>query len=458
MKIKFLFISILVSNLFAGDGHHHYHIPELNMFYVIPFIGMLLSIAVLPLVAHNFWEKNYGKISLMWALLFYIPFLFTGIEFAFHELMKVILTEYLPFIILLFSLYTISGGILLKGSLVGSPKVNLIILMIGTILSSLMGTTGSAMLLIRPLLRANKMRANKVHTIVFFIFLVANIGGSLTPLGDPPLFLGFLNGIGFFWTASNMLYPMVTISLILFIVYYFLDSYFYKKENIILNNQSNEKLKIEGLFNFLLIGGVVFGVLISGMEPFKFAISTIAGVDLLKGNLIRDLMLLSLALISLIFTKQEYRAMNGFTWHPILEVAKLFIGIFITIIPAIIILQKTEFNLGLSELFWLTGILSSFLDNAPTYLVFFNAVGINPDIINSANNPEGFVIMTKQLLAISLGAVFMGANTYIGNAPNFMVKSIAEENGVKMPSFFGFMGWSLLILVPCFVIINLLFI
>lgn len=458
MKTKIL-LFFLFSNLFAGSGgHHDYHIPDLGIAYVIPFIGMLLSIAVFPLTAPHFWEKNYGKISAMWALLFYVPFLFTGVEFAFHELIKVLLTEYLPFIILLFSLYTISGGILLKGSLLGTPKVNLSILIIGTILSSLMGTTGSAMLLIRPLLRANKMRKNKVHTVVFFIFLVANIGGSLTPLGDPPLFLGFLHGIDFFWPTSNMFYPMITISLILFVVYYFLDSYFYKKENISLDNDSSkEKLKIEGLFNFLLIGGVIFGVLLSGMDAFKIPVFAFAGVDLIQGNIIRDFLLLSLAFISLKCTKKEYRAMNGFTWHPILEVAKLFIGIFITIIPAIIILQKTEFNLGLSGLFWLTGILSSFLDNAPTYLVFFNAVGINPEIINSLNNPDGFVAMTRQLLAISLGAVFMGANTYIGNAPNFMVKSIAEENGVKMPSFFGYMVWSILILVPCFIIINLIF-
>ena len=250
MKIKFLFILILISSLFGG-GAHGYHEPDLNMGYVVPFIGILLSIAVLPLMAPHFWEKNYGKISLMWAAAFYIPFLFTGAEFAFHELIKVLLTEYLPFIILLFSLYTISGGILLRGSLVGSPKINLGILAIGTILSSLMGTTGSAMLLIRPLLRANKGRKNKIHTVVFFIFLVANIGGSLTPLGDPPLFLGFLNGIDFFWTTTNMLLPMIALSLILLVVYYFLDSYFYRKEEIPPDQESNkEKLKIEGAFDW----------------------------------------------------------------------------------------------------------------------------------------------------------------------------------------------------------------
>ena len=453
MKIKFLIILILSSNLFGAGGD--YSVPELNLGYVIPFIGILLSIAILPLVAPHFWEKNYGKISAMWALAFYIPFLFTGVEFAIHELFKVLLTEYFPFIILLFSLYSISGGILLKGSLVGSPQVNTLFLTTGTILASWMGTTGAAMLLIRPLLRANKMRKNKVHTVVFFIFLVANIGGSLTPLGDPPLFLGMIRGVDFFWTTKNMILPMVVLSLILLVAYYIMDSYYYRKEGVEIDeNSSQEKLSIEGSFNFILILGVVMGVLLSGIKVFKFDIISVMGVGITKGNAMRDLILISMALLSLIYTKKELRSANGFTWHPIEEVAKLFIGIFITIIPAIMILGKMEFNLSDSGLFWLTGILSAFLDNAPTYVVFFEAVGINSEIINSAISPD----MTKQLLAISMGAVFMGALTYIGNAPNFMVKSIAEENGIKMPSFFGYMLWSLLILIPCFIIVNLIFI
>ena len=453
MKNKFLFILIICSNLFAAEGN--YHVPDLSIGYVIPFIGMLLSIAVFPLVAPHFWEKNYGKISAVWALSFYIPFLFTGVEYAIHELFLVLFTEYFPFIILLFSLYTVSGGILLKGSLVGSPKVNLSILAIGTLLSSIMGTTGSAMLLIRPLLRANKIRKNKIHTIVFFIFLVANIGGSLTPLGDPPLFLGFLEGVEFFWTAKNMFLPMITLSVILLVLYYFVDSYFYKKENIELNqDNNNEKLAIKGSFNFILIFGIVGAVLMSGMEAFKFDVINIVGVGISKGNAMRDLILIAMALLSLMFTKKEFRSINGFTWHPIEEVAKLFIGIFITIIPAIHILKQTEFDLSLSGLFWLTGILSAFLDNAPTYLVFFNAMKIDSNIINSGLDE----IMTLKLLSISMGAVFMGAMTYIGNAPNFMVKSIAEENGVKMPSFFGYILWSAAILIPCFIIVNLFFI
>ena len=471
MKINFLFILILFSNLFAAGGY--YVEPDLNLGYIIPFVGMLMSIAVLPLVAHHFWEKNYGKIALMWAFAFYIPFLFTGVDFAIHELFKVISTEYIPFIILLFSLYTISGGILLKGSLVGTTKLNMLILIIGTVLASWMGTTGAAMLLIRPLLKANKARKYKVHTIVFFIFLVANIGGSLTPLGDPPLFIGFLKGVEFFWTTKYMLFPMITISLLLLVMYYFIDSYYCKKEDFkVSEDSSKEKIKLEGSFNFLLIGGVVFAVLLSGMESFKVPILDILHVKLLKGNLMRDLILIGLALLSLMFTKNEFRKMNGFTWHPILEVAKLFIGIFITIIPAILILsQGKDGALGSivslvqnsdgqninAMYFWLTGILSAFLDNAPTYMVFFNMAGSSAPITDTV---AAYLMNTETvtLLAISLGAVFMGAMTYIGNAPNFMVKSIAEENGVKMPSFFGYMLWSLLILIPCFIIVNLIFI
>ena len=326
-----------------------------------------------------------------------------------------------------------------------------------------MGTTGSAMLLIRPLLRANKGRKHKIHTVVFFIFLVANIGGSLTPLGDPPLFLGFLKGVDFFWPTTNMFLPMLTISIILLVVYYFLDTYFYKKENVKEEKNTNkEKLHLKGKINFIFLFGVISAVLLSGTDSLKFPVATLFDVSVLKGNLLRDLMLIGMAMLSLIFTQNTYRKENGFTWHPIMEVAKLFIGIFITIIPALVILNENQSlfaDMSYSLYFWLTGGLSSFLDNAPTYLVFFEAAGIQEKIkefgMAAITNNE---ILNTKLLAISIGAVFMGANTYIGNAPNFMVKSIAEENGVKMPSFFGYMFWSLLILIPCFIIINLIFI
>ncbi|MAX10070.1 MAG: sodium:proton antiporter [Candidatus Marinimicrobia bacterium] len=474
MNTKIL-IFLLFSNLFGASEAHHgvYHGEGLSISYVIPFIGMLLSIAVLPLVAHHFWEKNYGKIAVFWALSFYVPFLIIEQQFAFasYEFFKVMLTEYFPFIILLFSLYTISGGILLKGTLVGSPKVNTIILTIGTCLASIMGTTGAAMLLIRPLIRANKRRKHKIHTMVFFIFLVANIGGSLTPLGDPPLFLGFLKGVDFFWTTTNMFFPMLTISIILLIVYYLLDANYYKKEGLKENNKDPiEKLAINGKINFIFLIGVIFAVLLSGTESLKWTLFNInAGayvVEVLKGNFLRDLILIAMAMLSLIFTQNSYRTENGFTWHPIAEVAKLFIGIFITIIPALVILNNNQQlfqDMSFSLYFWLTGGLSSFLDNAPTYLVFFEAAGIPKAMAGFESNAfqqavASNPVLNAKLLAISVGAVFMGANTYIGNAPNFMVKSIAEENGIKMPSFFGYMAWSLLILVPCFIIINLIFI
>ena len=476
MKTKILLL-LLFSNLFSASGAHNnlYHGEGLSFFYVVPFIGMLLSIAILPLLAHKFWENNYGKIALFWAFVFYFPFLIIEKQFAFagYEFFKVMLTEYIPFIVLLFSLYTISGGILLKGKLAGNPKTNTIILAIGTSVASFMGTTGAAMLLIRPLLRANKSRKNKIHTVVFFIFLVANIGGSLTPLGDPPLFLGFLKGVDFFWTTTNMFLPMLTISIILLLVYYILDTKLYNKENLndekINYENSKESLALKGKINFIFLLGVIMAVLLSGSDSLKWPIFKVTIgdyiVEVLKGNVLRDLILLGMAMLSLVFTKNSYRKENGFTWHPIMEVAKLFIGIFITIIPALVILNNNQSffsDMSYSLYFWLTGVLSSFLDNAPTYLVFFEAAGLSKAMssfdVNAfqsaiSSNP----ILNSKLLAISLGAVFMGANTYIGNAPNFMVKSIAEENGVKMPSFFGYMVWSILILVPCFVIINLIF-
>ena len=448
MKTKIL-IFLLFSNLFGGSSAHSggHHVPELSLFYVLPFIGMLLSIAVLPLVSHHFWEKNYGKIAVFWALAFYIPFLIIeqDFNFAVHEFFKVMLTEYFPFIILLFSLYTISGGILLRGSLVGSPKVNTIILAIGTCFASLMGTTGAAMLLIRPLIRANKGRKHKVHTMIFFIFLVANIGGSLTPLGDPPLFIGFLKGIDFFWTTQHMLSSMLFVSAILMILFYFIDTYYYNQE---LDNRPFKgpiNFSIEGKINFLLLLGVISSVILSGIYQNDFKPLLLFDNKLPISFLLRDIMLLSLGIISYKITSMDLRKENGFSWFPIMEVAKLFAGIFITVIPALSILGKNEeafSSLSSNMYFWLTGSLSGFLDNAPTYLVFFTSTGKTPTQLMNGSS--------EFLLAISTGAVFMGAMTYIGNAPNFMVRSIAEENGIKMPSFFGYMAWSCLILIPIF--------
>ena len=464
MKKIILFTFLLSGFLFAAEGNApHLNGADLSIFWVFPFAGILLSIAIFPLVAPDFWHHNFGKISAFWAILLIVPFLLkVGFTITLYELLHVGLLEYIPFIILLLALFTISGGVQLKGALVGTPIVNTGIIFIGTALASWMGTTGAAMLLIRPLIRANKERKSKVHVIVFFIFLVANIGGSLTPLGDPPLFLGFLKGVNFFWTTSAMMVPMLFMVFSLLIIFFIFDSYLYKKENI-KKVETDIKISIEGSFNLLLLLGVIGSVLLSGFwrPHIEFELFYVH-VEL--QNVIRDILLLSLTFASWKLTSSKIREANEYTWFPIVEVAKLFAGIFVTIIPAIAILKAgTSGALGVVinsvsnqtgpinyMYFWATGILSSFLDNAPTYLVFFNTAGGNPIQLMGE--------LSQTLLAISAGAVFMGANTYIGNAPNFMVKSISESSGIEMPSFFGYLfKWSIPILFPLFIIVTFLF-
>ena len=457
-------IILLISTLTAGSaGAPHLEGGDLSILWVVPFAGILLSIAIFPLVASDFWHHNFGKISAFWATLFILPFMLSqGWQITLYEVLHVGLLEYIPFIILLLALFTISGGVQLTGSLVGTPIINTAIILVGTLLASWMGTTGAAMLLIRPLLRANKERKYKVHIVVFFIFLVANIGGSLTPLGDPPLFLGFLKGVDFFWTTKAMFLPMLFMVISLLIIFYIYDTIQFKKEEPLPQVSSKEKIGIKGSFNLLLIIGVVCSVLLSGFWKPNIDF-TIYHVHLELQNIIRDILLLLLAYGSWKFTIKEIREANEYTWFPIQEVAKLFAGIFITIIPAIAILKAGTsgalagiINSVSSDsgpvnhmYFWLTGILSSFLDNAPTYLVFFNTAGGDPQVLMGE--------LSQTLLAISAGAVFMGANTYIGNAPNFMVKSIAESSGIEMPSFFGYFLYSLIILFPLFGVISLLF-
>ena len=464
MKKIILFTFLLSGFLFAAEGNApHLNGADLSIFWVFPFAGILLSIAIFPLVAPDFWHHNFGKISAFWAILLIVPFLLkVGFTITLYELLHVGLLEYVPFIILLLSLFTISGGVQLTGALVGTPIVNTGIIFIGTALASWMGTTGAAMLLIRPLIRANKERKSKVHVIVFFIFLVANIGGSLTPLGDPPLFLGFLKGVNFFWTTSAMMVPMLFMVFSLLIIFFIFDSYLYKKENI-KKVETDIKISIEGSFNLLLLLGVIGSVLLSGFwrPHIEFELFYVH-VEL--QNVIRDILLLTLTFASWKLTSSKIREANEYTWFPIVEVAKLFAGIFVTIIPAIAILKAgTSGALGVVinsvsnqtgpinyMYFWATGILSSFLDNAPTYLVFFNTAGGDPIQLMGE--------LSQTLLAISAGAVFMGANTYIGNAPNFMVKSISESSGIEMPSFFGYLfKWSLPILFPLFIIVTFLF-
>jgi len=453
--------------LAAGPGAPHLDGALMGLLWAVPFAGILLSIAIFPLVAPNFWHHHFGKISAFWALAFLAPFAVVfGWQLALFEVLHVLLLEYIPFIILLLSLFTVAGGVRLKGSLRGSPVVNTGILALGTMIASWMGTTGAAMLLIRPILNANEGRKSVVHVVVFFIFLVANVGGSLTPLGDPPLFLGFLKGVSFFWPTTHMFLPMLLVSCILLVLFFALDSYLYAKEDPSYRAAragEAEPLQLEGKVNILLLGGVVAAVLLSGVWKPGIEL-VIYHVHWEIQNIVRDLLLLSIAYISWRITSLESRRANGFTWFPILEVAKLFAGIFLTIIPAIAILKagtdgalSSVINAVSTETgepvnlayFWLTGILSSFLDNAPTYLVFFNTAG--------GDAQELMGPLANTLLAISAGAVFMGANTYIGNAPNFMVKAIAEERGIPMPSFFGYMAWSGVILLPIFVVVGFVF-
>ena len=440
---------------------------SLSIVWGIPFVGMLLSIALLPLVWPKLWQDHYGKVAAFWAAMLLVPYAaIFGPTAALAEIVHTLLLEYVPFILLLLALYTATGGIHIGGNLHGTPLVNTALLATGTGFASVMGTTGAAMLLIRPVLRANDARRHRTHVVVFFIFLVANVGGSLTPLGDPPLFLGFLKGVDFFWTARAMFAPMLATSVILLGVFYLLDSWYCARENEQLRRDPtpDSPLRLDGWINFLLFGPLILvSVLMSGIwrPGIQF---DVLGTTLELQSVVRDASLIAITALSLKFTPRAIRRANHFEWHPMTEVAKLFAGIFVTIIPVIAILRAGS-NGALAPLvalvndaggqpnnamyFWLTGLLSSFLDNAPTYLVFFNLAGGDAQVLMGP--------LATTLMAISTGAVFMGANTYIGNAPNFMVRAIASSRAVPMPSFFGYMAWSGVILLPVFALLTALF-
>ena len=455
----------------AEPAGHQGHVdlgPSLPLWSCIPFACMLLSIALFPLMAPEFWHHHFGKVSAFWAASMAVPFLFAYRGTALYEIIHIILADYVPFIILLWSLYTVSGGILLRGSLRGTPLVNVAILALGTFLASWMGTTGAAMLLIRPFLRANNYRKNRTFMVVFFIFLVANIGGALTPLGDPPLFLGFLHGVSFFWTL-HILPHMLTVAGLLLGAYFCLDLYHFRKETGRVPADEAEKtpLKLVGVHNFIFLAGIVGAVLLSGMVDWGHV--NVLGVHRGVQDWVRDGLLILMGILSMVTTKIEIREDNDFTWFPIIEVAYLFIGIFITMIPCLLILKAgTKGQLAFlinavqapRHYFWVTGALSAFLDNAPTYLTFFNtALGSHYPGMSEAQAVP--LLMTEKILyleAISAGAVFFGACSYIGNAPNFMVRSIAEEAGTTMPSFFGYiLKFSLVFLLPSFVVATLIF-
>ncbi len=435
----------------------------LSLVWVAPLVGLLASIAILPLAAPRLWHRHYGKVAAFWALLLLVPFaLAEGPEAVASEAIHAAALEYVPFVILLFALFTISGGVLVRGNIHGSPAVNTGLLALGTLLASVIGTTGASMVLIRPLIRANDGRRRNAHVVVFFIFLVSNIGGSLTPLGDPPLFLGFLQGVDFFWTTRHVAFETAILVAILLPLFYLLDRWFFAREEPSKPRDPtpDSAVGFSGLRNLPLLAGVIGAILLSGL--WKPGVSfDLYGTHVPLQAVARDVSLVALALISLAITPAEYRERNGFEWEPIVEVAKLFAGIFATLIPAILIL-KAGFDGAAAPLvalvsdeagaprpamyFWLTGLLSSVLDNAPTYLVFFNLAG--------GNAAELMTVKAHTLAAISGGAVFMGALTYIGNAPNFMVLAIARNRGVAMPSFFGYMAWSWGVLAPCFALVT----
>ncbi len=437
---------------------------QLAVWWGVPFAGVLLSIALVPLLAPVFWHHHFGKLSAAWALAFLVPFAATvGPAVAWTAVVHAMVAEYIPFIILLTALFTVAGGIFVRGNLRGSPALNTSLLGIGAVLASFMGTTGASMLLIRPLIRANDNRRHQVHVVVFFIFIVSNVGGSLTPLGDPPLFLGFLKGVDFFWTTTHLYQETLFLLGALLLLFYAIDAWFYRNPQETTApdpTPDDTRIGFDGGVNFLLLGVVVALVLMSGMWK-SAVVFNVWGTEVGLPGLLRDAGLLMVTLVSLRLTPAGVHENNQFNWAPMQEVAKLFAAIFLTIIPVIAMLKagvdgpfgavvravtNADGTPDPAMYFWATGLLSSFLDNAPTYLVFFNTAGGDPQAL--------MTVMAPTLVAISAGAVFMGANTYIGNAPNLMVKAIAEDRGVPMPSFFGYMLWSLGVLVPLFALIT----
>ena len=454
-------LALFASPALAAEGLDG---KSLGLAWALPFLGMLLSIALFPLLAHHFWERHRGKVAAAWALAALIPMALSGgVPLAAGAVVHTALLEYIPFILLLLALFTVAGGIVIRGNIHGSPATNTALLAIGAGMASIIGTTGAAMIMIRPVIRANDDRKHNVHVIVFFIFLVANAGGALTPLGDPPLFLGFLRGVEFFWPTVHLLLPTLLIVGVLLAAFFILDSVVYAREGHTPKDPTpDRRISVAGGINFLLVPAIIGVILLSA--ALDLGTVTIYGTEVAVASLARDAAFIAIVLASLAFTTAGNRAENSFTWEPIKEVAELFAGIFITIIPVLAMLKAgtdgafaplvalvqepggAPDNLAY---FWITGGLSSFLDNAPTYLVFFELAGGDPQKLMT----EGAVT----LAAISAGAVFMGANTYIGNAPNFMVYAMARDGGVRMPGFFGYMLWSGAILLPLFALVSWLF-
>jgi Na+/H+ antiporter NhaD/arsenite permease-like protein len=438
----------------------------------LPFVALLVSIALGPVVSPGFWHRHYGKVALVWSIVAVAALsIDAGPAAAASATLEALLTDYLPFVVLIASLYVISGGILILGRIRGRPLANTVILALGAVLASIVGTTGASMILIRPLVRANQHRRHKAHVVVFFIFLVANIGGTLSPVGDPPLFVGFLRGVDFFWTTRNLAPVTAFVALLVLAAFAAIDLHYVRKEKDLRHEEvaSGPYLSVRGSLNFALLGAVIGTILVCAAWHPGAAIDVV-GVKLPLQDLIRDGVLVLLALLSLWTSDTRYRTENGFDFGPIAEVAKVFAGVFVTIIPVLAMLAARDRGpfAALIELvtapdgrpipaayFWLTGGLSSFLDNVPTYLVFFELAGGDAQLLmGHVAGEEG---MRTTLAAISCGAVFMGANSYIGNAPNFMVYAVARQMGVKMPSFLGYLAWSSAVLLPVFGVTTVVF-
>lgn len=464
-----LFLTCPVSVWAAGESSGESGVP---IWLCIPFAGLLFCIAVMPLVKGEWWEAHQPLVVALWIIVLVIPFaVLYGVGDTVETVLECTVNDYLTFIILLFGLFCVSGNITMEGDFAGSPRINVGLLAIGTLLSSCIGTTGASMLMVRPVIKMNSWRKRKSHIMIFFIFMVSNMGGCLTPIGDPPLLMGFMRGVPFFWSIH--LFPVLLFNMvILLFIFYHLDKRNYRKDiaegrkpDI---SKPGTEFRIDGLHNIIFLVMIVAAVILSGVLPgmpaFQDAAGNVRGihifgeVSLSFPSLIEIVLILLAAFLSFKTTSSEIRTRNHFTWGAIQEVAVLFIGIFITMQPALMLLKAVGPNLGLTEpfqMFWATGALSSFLDNTPTYLVFLTTAG-TLGFTSGISTTLG-TLPEKMLSAISCGAVFMGANTYIGNAPNFMVKSISDENGVNMPSFFGYMLWSVSILIPVFIIDMLVF-
>lgn len=454
-----LSVFFIVTPAFAAEHLHGARIP---LYEALPFAGLLLSIALGPIFAKRLWHVHYGWVAVAWAALALGLLIATeGFAPTLRAVSHTLFADYAPFILMLFALYTTAGGIVVSEFDCATPPTNMALIGLGTLLASLIGTTGAAMILIRPLLQANAKRKHQVHVVIFFIFLVANIGGVLSPLGDPPLFFGFLRGIDFFWPLQALWRQWLLASALLLGLFYLLDRHFCGLDGLAASHRP--QIALRGLPNLALIAAALGAILMSALWHPGIAI-TYLGTRFELQNLLRDTLLAAIGLVSLAITPKADRAANHFSWEPIEEVAKLFAAIFITIIPVmamlaansegpfaplIRLLAHADGRPNEAAYFWASGLLSSFLDNAPTYLVFFGLSGGDPATLMGASH--------KTLEAISLGAVFMGALTYIGNAPNFMIYALARRARVDMPGFFGYTVWSCAALVPIFVLVSLLF-